>query len=319
MDTLGTTVNGDGRGVVSEGRYPFGFWSRIDALDAFCGNAFRVTAADGAEGAVRSVLNHAQRDGDWFEPPVEEGAGGLLVPVRRFELPVTHVLATPGRPHDDGLGEFLVLVLGFALGMRFTVEGTGHLARAAIGEATLVNFSPRGREVLHVLGGALAFWDAHAPEVRRLAFGTVHWHLSAQSHQAQHDGFAWAYTVLDGLHKLALSTSSAYASANGGAYVPHGQRPPTLASVLGIPLPASFASSGAPAGALVRARNELVHEARWDGEPIGYAGGQDGYDLTLDLRHFCSQVILRLLGVECEFCRHTYSRQLQGLDVDGLA
>ena len=62
-------------------------------------------------------------------------------------------------------------------------------------------------------------------------------------------------------------------------------------------------------------RNELVHEARWLGEPIGYSANADANELIQDLKHFNSQLILGFLAIECEFRRRENSRQIQALDL----
>jgi hypothetical protein len=238
--------------------------------------------------------------------------------MQRFELPVTHLLTTKHRPTDPDYGSFLVLALGFSLGLRLQIEGYGHLERAAIDQSTLVNFLAGSGECLDVLWSADVFWDKRTPAIRKLMFGAIHWYLISQSYEKQHEEFAWAYTVLDNLHRVAHSVSPTYRTklpnVNGG----HPDRPLALAEVFGLPLPPEFVDSSSPGPNVKRltsARNALVHEARWEGEAIGYNATSDAHDLIMALRHFCSQAILVLLGVDCLFLDRTYDRQLQGLDI----
>jgi hypothetical protein len=243
---------------------------------------------------------------------------GVTVPATRFELPPTHLLITPGRAYDAQYGEFIVLMLGFMYGLRLTVRGTGHLHPTPLREHSLVNFVPKRAEVLACLGKATVFWDSQRTDLRQLLFGAIHWYLVAQSHNHQHERFAWAYTVLDNLHRVAWRTSPAYRALVPSELGGHGTRPSALAQVYGTPLPSAFAgSAGAPgtAAGLVALRNQLIHEARWQGQPIGYAVFQVGHEVILNLQHFCSQIILGLLDIECIFRKHQYSGQLQGLDL----
>lgn len=148
-------------------------------------------------------------------------------------------------------------------------------------------------------------------------FGAVHWFLVSQSYGSQYERFAWLYTVLDNLHRIAWHVLPAYRSQ-----IPektrHGERPKALASTFRAPLPPSFSIPNGDetnVDALVKARNELIHEARWAGEPLGYAVSNDGHMMYQEMRHFCSQIILGLLEIPCEFRKTSYSRQRHGLEV----
>lgn len=294
-------------------QYLFGFWEGHTTLT---NDHFSIESLPESPQIVEQTFACPQADRGWMEPPIVGLPGKPEIPQGRFQLRSTHVLTTRLRSQDAALGEFLVLALGFTVGLRLTIEGAGHLQRAAIKEGTLVNFRASDEEILHVLGKACTFWHSHsAPEIRRLVFGAIHWYLTSQSYHAQHEEFAWTYSVLDSLHKLAKETSSSYAALPTGK---HGQRPVALAQTFNIPLPSSFAGSGAdahPTSALVECRNTLIHEARWAEAPIGYGVNEHNHDMIQDLQHFCSQLILRLLGVECGFCGTVYDRQMHRLDV----
>jgi hypothetical protein len=86
----------------------------------------------------------------------------------------------------------------------------------------------------------------------------------------------------------------------------------------GIPLPPNFedTQSGRPnAKRLTDVRNQLIHEARWGGQPLGYIADSASWDLLMNLKHFNSQLLLAVLGVECEFRRTLFPWQTAGLDV----
>lgn len=296
--------------------YAFGFLERrLDFADA----QFEVRPRKLHEQAVKRVRNSPSAGPKWFHPPLEPSlTERVTVPAGRFELPPTHLLITPGRPYNAAYGEFIVLVLGFIYGLRLTIRGTGHLHPTPLREHSLVNFAPKRAEVLSCLAKATALWDSQSPDIRQLIFGAIHWHLVAQSYNHQHERFAWAYTVLDNLHRIAWHISPAYRVLVPSEVGAHSKRPVALAQVYGTPLPSAFADAlGAPGNVavLVASRNQLIHEARWQGKPIGYAVSQVGHEMILNLQHFCSQIILGLLDIECLFRRHQYSGQLQGLDL----
>lgn len=231
---------------------------------------------------------------------------------------MTHLLTTQKRTHVAGYGEFLVEILGFILGIRLTTEGTGHLWPTPLRQGQLVGFIPKRSEMLFCLERATSFWETHF-EVRRLMFGAVHWFLVSHSYQNQYERFSWMYTVLDTLHRIAWHVSDRYRRRLPDRKGSHGERPKALSETFGSPLPETFGDPNKQVGnvaALLKARNELVHEARWTDEPLGHAVSEEGQRMIYEMTHFCSQIILGLMNVPCGFRTAAYSRSGHGLDVE---
>ena len=244
---------------------------------------------------------------------------GIEQATGRFELPNTHVLVTINDSFDRELGEFLILVVGFMLGLRLTIEGTGHLTATPTKPGKLVGFTPTDSELLHGLTKAAHFWNSTDPDQRKLAFAAIHWYLVAQSYRHQYEQLVWGYTVLDNLHRLTKLRSRTYIDRFRKQET-HGRRPECLADEYNIPLPLSFAgiakhgSTATNTGRLIKLRNELFHEARWLGEPIGYKSSDDAHEVLMNLRHFNSQLILGLLDIDCGFRAAVYCRAIHPLD-----
>ena len=297
-------------------RYMFGFHDQPMEIS---NERFEITGAQAFDRSVEKVRTAKSAGERWFHPPLAYSTTEKIeVPAALYRLPSTHVLVTWERSLDQAFGEFLVLVLGFLKGQRFTIEGIGHLRPTPWKSGELVSFIPADAEILACLDRAAEFWDAHDEETRKLMFGAIHWFLVAQSYDHQYERFAWAYTVLDNLHAIALKTTPDYAASSSGQRGGHGHRPLALSDVFGSPLPEAFSDPGREkpnAASLVNARNELVHEARWAGEPLGYAVSDEADGLISELEFFCSQNILALLGVPCRFRGVSYSRSRQCLDV----
>lgn len=295
--------------------YRFGFLKQHYSL---AGTSIEVHPLDDLDTVVKEMLAAPFAGPTSFHPPlVRSSTDRITRPTERFELPETHRLVTLGRANDPEFGEFLILILGFVLGLRLTIKGTGHLQATPHEVGTLVSFRPTRREVGKVLEHATLFWDNHPPEMRKLLFGAVHYFLIAQGYGHQHERFAWMYTVMDNLHRVAWHTNATYQGAiqlKGQ----HSERPKALSSVFGSPLPASFIDPSGRANnvdRLVLVRNELIHEARWAGEPLGYAVSGEGHDLFMEMTFFCSQIILGLLDADCQFRKSICSRQVHGLDM----
>lgn len=268
--------------------YRFGYWTQSTE---YAGKHVAIRPAN--SGSAESTDQWAQRGKTYFMPHILAQDGGGFAPAGRFELPVTHVLSMPGCVQDAELGEFMVLVLGFLHGLRFTIEGTGHLFPTPHLEGTLVDFRPKNREVIPCMETALKTWKELEAEKRKLLFGAIHWYLVSQSYPNQFERFNWQYSVLDNLYKLKFG--------KGGA---HGERPVKLAETYEVNLPTIFRDNFTKkrnAKCLVVLRNELVHEARWLERPLGYAVAQDGHDIIQALTYFNSQIILGALGIECGF------------------
>lgn len=291
--------------------YKFGYW---ECTHEYPGEKVSVRPASDFEQAKSLACQQAQRGEVYFMPHIQKLDGGGCAPADRFELPITHVLSIPGRPQDRQLGEFMVLVLGFLHGLRFTVEGDGHLFRTPHRQGTLVSFNPgRGKralvgpfpehgeirfraehaEAIRCMETALDTWDGLDASKRKLLFAAIHWYLVGQSYPHQFERFSWQYSVLDNLYRFGKPPTE------NDAF--HPQRPQKLSEQHEVHLPLAFKDLE-----MNKLRNNLVHEARWLGEPIGYAATQDGHEIIMALTYFNSQVILGALGIECAFRKQPY-------------
>lgn len=290
-------------------RYLFGWWDRNTE---FGDELFEIRPVQRFTQAVDEVRRAGSLGPEWFHPPVEHSSTeGVDLPCERFALPVTHCLTVTGHAYDADQGDFLVLVLGFCLGLKLTPQGTGHLMATPWKERTLSPFYADKRDILVVLRHALNFWLSQPPEVRSLAFSAIHWHLTAHSYRQQHERFAWQYTVMDNIYRLACLTDPAFGSLNNRN--PHGRRPGVLGQKYGSPMPTAFGAGDATV--LSGLRNELIHEARWCGEPIGYSVSTTGHDLVHALQYYNAQLILGFLDVRCRFRQMSDPMQLQALDI----
>lgn len=245
-------------------------------------------------------------------PTAQYPFNGIWHSAERYTLPINHSLLLKETEDEKGLGEFLVVLLGFLYGLRLTIKGTGHLRPTPIKIGSLVNFCPSDRDVLEVMSYGLAFWQNNNEQNRRLLFSAMHYYLISQSYTLQYERFSWSYTVLDNLYRITANQRSLKSDHA------HPKRPAFLSDSYGSPLCPEFSDpEGLPGNGHVLSsmRNELVHEARWLGEPLGYAVSADAHHIILSLQHYCSQIILGVLNVPCEFRKHCYSYQIEPLGV----
>ena len=254
-----------------------------------------------------------------YPPLVKDETEGVTRPDSRFELPPTHSLSIHRREFDKEYGEYIITILGFLLGLRLTLRGVGHLLPAPHTQGELVDFSIKDSEILRVLSKATEFWDANSSTVRKRMFGAVYWFLTAQAYDHKYERLAWLYTALDNMHKVALETLIEYDKAFKGNKT-HAWRPINLSKILEIPMPSEFAGAPRKADdgeaivrALIDARNNIIHEATLDEQPLGYAATHLYHNIIEGLKHFIAQVALGLLGVRCEYRNAKFSWQMHFL------
>jgi hypothetical protein len=141
-----------------------------------------------------------------------------------------------------------------------------------------------------------------------LTMAALHWYLTSQSYRHHFEQFAWQYTVLDNITKLASKINRKFSD----------RRPSALASYYNVNFHIAFAdskSSHKKDKALRDCRAKLLHEALWCDEPIGYAVSQRSYAMLRSLTRFNSQLILATLGVKCKFLEADDDRQLWPLGI----
>lgn len=287
-------------------QYLFGWWpDEVSVAD----HEFELRPMDRFDKGIEIVKKDRCFGDRWISTPIQDGQTSPA-PVGRYELPCTHVLETKQRSYDPVLGEFLVLMLGFFLGMRFTLKGTGHLWDTPSTTGVLVGFVPHEKSLPRCLGFAASAWDNGNSEIRKLLYGAVHWYLVSQSYRHQFEQFSWQYIVMDNLYRVSLKKNLNIPEAKS-----HAERILFLHKAYQSPVPKSFGAGASSVGAIKNIRNELVHEGRWYGEPLGYAATAEGHDILQELIHFNSQIILGILNVKTTYRTMEYTRSVHLLDI----
>jgi hypothetical protein len=117
----------------------------------------------------------------------------------------------------------------------------------------------------------------------------MHWFLVGQSYTHPWDRFDAQYKVLDGIYKLSgISAQS------------HARRPVELANRYGVILPQwAIPDSTGKKSVLSTLRNELVHEAKYGGHPIGYSHPPANYDV--EFVSFNTKLICGALGINTPY------------------
>lgn len=261
--------------------------------------------------AVSTVVESSLIDDNWLKMPVGQ---------KRIEWPCTHCLKADPTVISNDLAVLLISVFGFLHGLKFTPDGIGHLHKTPRTCGTLVDFIPRSKDVEKALSIVIDFYTRHISnqEIISLTTAALHWYMTSQSYDHHFEKFAWQYIVLDNIHKLTSLICPIYRKQGQGHGHGHDQRPVNLAKHYEVKLHVAFSDQANPkpnAKVLARYRNQLIHEARWLNEPLGYKVDSSSHAVMQSLIRFNSQLILASLGIKCEFLKADYDRQRWGLDV----
>lgn len=264
---------------------------------------------------VTKIKEHDRYWGGWVYPPLTpvtpvpaQSRTAPLMPNKVFALPSTHVLTTLEAPlADSGLHDFLISVLGLIEGLRLIRDGWTHFHRVAVETQKLSDIVCLQSEYEIVLNIAKEWWLTAQPEHRKLMCCAIHWRLFGSTYTHQFEQFLAQYLVLDSLFALHEK------KVDIAQRVPHAKRPSLLANYYQLLVP-SWATMKNKSCEVARLRNEMIHEAKFAGEPIGFAYPKDNLLIARELEAFNTRLIIAMLGVDCAYVSSpTNSRQLHGL------
>lgn len=270
-------------------------------------------AWDGGASLIEPLATHAEVVADmqqdkcvfdgWCYPPLSSVKSGVDVPLipMGFALPATHQLHLTASTATDEEANFMIALFGMLKGQRLQRPEWQHFYKAPI-DRKLNDFSASNTQISKALDIASTFWRQNtAPEVRRLAFGAIHWHLFAQLYEHQFERFNAQYMALDACHKLAQTMGlKDYPSKKNPP--PHAKRASKLCDCTGVPKPIWVdPAAGQTVCALALRRNDLIHEAMYGGQPVGFAHPAEHTNMDRDLTRLVARIFLRLLGIDNEY------------------
>jgi hypothetical protein len=278
----------------------FGWWPRNSTIDA---RVTRVDLLPDFEKIKEAVQNHPCAYDGWFYPPLQrvrkssaETKDPPQVPASIYELPSTHSITGTVAWMDDDYLHFVIALIGLIDGMRLVPEGWQHFYKAPIHPGRLADLVCDHREIAEVIFVSTDWWQSHSIDERRAMFAALHWFCFSGLYHHEFEEFSAKYTVLDTLDWIHRQ--------QGAAEVPHAVRPSRLAVDYGLLTPTwavvSKDAAGKASCRLSSIRNELVHEAKFAGAPIGFAHLPEP-SLTLEFGAFLTRLIIAMLGVNCSY------------------
>lgn len=279
----------------------FGWWPRNSTIDAHVAS---IELLPTFEKAKATVQNHPCAYDGWFYPPLQpvrtssaETKVPPQIPASIYELPSTHLLVGNEAWMDDDYLHFVIALAGLIDGMRLVPEGWQHFYKAPIRPGRLADLVCDHREIAEIIFVATSWWQLHSVEERRAMFAAIHWFCFSGLYHHEFEEFSAKYTVLDTLFWI---------HRKGNTKGTHSKRAGELAKAYGLQTPSWAVAVKNPNGKyscrLSEIRNELVHEAKFAGKPIGFAHLPE-LSLTLELGHYLTRLIVAMLGVKCSYVR----------------
>ena len=250
---------------------------------------------------VEGVRSSDQVEQDWIYVPLQQTRDFMSgqireqpVSARVFGLGKTHSFEHAAASGEDHV-VFHLWALSFFLGMRLTATERGFLDATPIKPGRLVDFVLLGQSLERAVELAEAFWMANLSEPRNAKrFGAaVHALFLAQYPQAlQIEEFIYLYTAIDACYALAKALRSPKAQPG------HSQRIAWMCGELGIATPAWAQRAGGRGTVVSDLRNDALHEALFEDEPLGFAvhGAGGGANITLEMNALVCRLLVALIG-----------------------
>lgn len=273
----------------------FGFL--IDPKEFECSD-FSIATVDEFKDILTSFYEQLEVSDGWIYGPrksLKKSAqekkrfkqSGAVVNDSFFRMPATHTIKS--NITDEMHLRFLVIGYGFLQGLYLIPEEYSFLGRIPYKPSKLNGLLLSGHDYVNGMEAINKYYKNSKQENINQMFACIHWFSIGQSLIFDWDRFDALYKVLDGLYRI-----------SGLERKGHSKRPTDLASKYNIKLPewAKLDSSGSRCHLSIH-RNELVHEAKYAGEPIGYAYPSENY--SLELASFVTKLITAELGIDTPY------------------
>ncbi|MBI9109921.1 hypothetical protein [Maridesulfovibrio ferrireducens] len=277
------------------------------------------------EEVVRFVFDEFPVANGWIYPPIKKvklnrNEEKLNIKTEAYEhsipfkLPATHQIKFEnGNEDDDNRFEFLILCYGFLHGLYLLKDGYNYLIKTPYKKNTAHRFVPNKKDLkigMSVLNNAHI---ENTEEIRKYIFAALHWFLISESYERLWEHFEAQYKVLDGVYKIAEKKKIITILKKKDRS--HAKRPILIAKKFGLKIPNwADVKEGTSSSTLSILRNNLVHQALFEGEPIGYRQPKENYRRYFN--NFNLNLICAVLGLNTKHLRETpTTRGITGWDL----
>ena len=277
----------------------FGYLPIMKNIDS---NSFKCSTLPNLSTYEEIVKNWHYIDGNWAYPPWESDPRFdnkiPLKPVTVFGFNPSHIIESKiDNVSVENIEKYLVLIIGFLNGLHLLPENWIHFRRTAIKPGTLVGFIISPQDEKEIIELALAKYNSYSERYKKAMYGIIHWFLASQEYTTQFDRFNNQYIVTDSIYRFCYDNDPDKKKGKQG----HNERIKYLCEKLDIELP-DWAKVTGKESYISKLRNNLIHEAMFNGEPIGFK--QTEININLCLTNLNELFILRLLGLDSNIAEY---------------
>lgn len=212
-------------------------------------------------------------------------------PALLYPLPASHRLCLAS-PLDATMavssdGALIIHLLGYLYGRRLQFAGWKFDGRVPVKPLRGLNVRPETS--LEFLGHTYEWWRSNSLDIRKRLIHILYVFTRARSLEWEWDAFIHQYIVFDGLYRLHRKLNPAPPKRD----VPHKERIEFMIKAYGIPRPPNLNL----VQRLYEVRNDLFHEAAWDGETICFGNvDSDAFTLPRHLARLNSRLICGIVN-----------------------
>ena len=186
----------------------------------------------------------------------------------------------------------LILYFGFLNGLHLLPEGWGYLYRTAIEPGKLVSFVCFQRQIVWLVDQSIMTIKNSSPKIKKLLYAMLNWFLIGQSYYKEYERFEAEYRIIDIAYRIETFKGNASSCS-------HAERIIKLANIYSLFIPNwAIINSKSKVSIISEARNELIHEAMYNSQPIGMSYRDD--NLSLELTRYNELIILRNFGADSQ-------------------
>ncbi|SIQ03843.1 hypothetical protein [Halanaerobium kushneri] len=245
-------------------------------------------------------------ENSWLYPPIGYDKKNKPTKcVSWFALPNSHKLLLKSKfKKNNELQKFIPTIFGFLKGLQMYRDGWGHYYKTPIKEGKLISFYCNDKELCKIIDKIIFLYQKDSNIFKSYA-AAIHWFLFGQSYKYEFEKFDAQYKVLDCCYNIATKITDIDKAKT------HAQRIENLCLYYNIYLP-DWARVKNGRSTLSELRNNLIHEAKFAGEPIGVSSDEE--NLYFNLQLINERILLSIPGVRSEMFSTGLTRFPYSLD-----
>lgn len=262
----------------------------------------RISAVSDIEEIIANVNEHSNKDGYLYPLVIKwvrqynngrkEDIPKSDRPALLFRLPVTHSLILDninGNKYDlrQDIGVFIVHFIGFLFNYRCQFDDwsvDGRIPVKGHGDYNFYNLDKAGK----CIEIAYKMWKSWDDRDKRILTNILFLHSRTCKYEFDWERFMAEYQILDATYALAKKYYNV-------PDVPHNKRIIEICNFFNIAIDLNQIDT------IVRLRNDLIHEALWDGKMPGAAPQSDNYYKHFYINSLTNRIIFSLLGIKSTY------------------